>query len=130
MMGGDDLDAKVRKALGKAARERDPDAFRNLLAFLLIGAFISILPLLTLKAIPEQNKEIIVYMIGQLSGMATMALGFYFVTKQHADALDLKRAETTNEAFKAVTATAQATGSTIPTDAIQDGDQVTVRKDT
>lgn len=125
-----DLDAQVRKALKKVARDRDPDGFRNLLAFLLIGAFIAVLPLLTFKTIPEANKEIIVYIIGQISGMATTCLGFYFVTKQHADALDLKRAETTNEAFKAVTATAQAASTAAPTDVIQDGDQVTVRKDT
>lgn len=128
-MDGADLDAKVRQALGRLGKDRDPDAFRNLLAFLLIGAFISVLPLLVFKTIPEQNKEIIVYIIGQISGMATTCLGFYFVTKQHADALDLKRAETTNEAFKAVTATAQAGAAPAVTDAIQDGDQVTVRKE-
>jgi hypothetical protein len=128
-MGTRDLDERVRKALGKAAKDRDPDGFRNLLAFLLIGAFISVLPLLVFKTIPEQNKEIIVYIIGQISGMATTCLGFYFVTKQNADALDLKRAETTNEAFKAVTATAQASAVPTAPDAIQDGDQVTVRKE-
>jgi hypothetical protein len=84
------------------------DRFRNFLAFFLISAFVSVLPLLIFKDIPKENKEIIVYIIGQLSGMATTALGLYFVQKQGAEALDAKRAETTKSAFEAVTATAQA----------------------
>lgn len=80
------------------------DRMRNLLAFLLIGAFISVLPVLTFKAIPTDNKEIIVYMIGQLSGMATMALGFYFTNKVGQDQIDAKRIETNAKLVDAVVA--------------------------
>jgi hypothetical protein len=76
---------------------------RNLLAFLLVGAFISTLPMFVFKVIPAENKELVVYMVGQLSGMATLALGFYFVSKVGQDALDAKRADNTGLMATAVT---------------------------
>lgn len=89
------------------------ERMRNLLAFMLVGAFISMLPALTLNSIPTDNKEIVTYMAGQLSGMATMALGFYFVNKVGQDAvearrldLDVKRADNTNRMAQAVVAAA------------------------
>lgn len=90
--------------LADATTER----FRNWLALCLIVAFVAILPLLVWKTIPDTNKEIIVYMIGQLSGMATTAIGFYFVSKAGQDALDSKRAENTGKLADAVVAAAQA----------------------
>lgn len=87
----------------------DAERFRNLLAFLLIGAFIAVLPLLIFKSIPEANEQIIVYMVGQLSGMATTALGFYFFIKAGQDALDTKRADNTGKLADAVVAAAQST---------------------
>lgn len=70
---------------------------RNLLAFLLVGAFIAIAAVLFAFAIPEQNKDILTYMVGQLSGMALTALGFYFVNKVGQDALDATRADNTGK---------------------------------
>lgn len=90
------------------ATPKDADRFRNLLAFFLITAFVALLPLLVYKTIPAGNREIIVYMIGQLSGMAATALAFYFTNKVGSDALDAKRAETTGKAFDAVAAAAVA----------------------
>jgi hypothetical protein len=87
----------------------DADRFRNVLAFALIGAFIFVIGLLVFKTLDAANKDIITYMVGQLSGMATTALGFYFVNKAGQDALDSKRAETTGKMAEAITAAAQAT---------------------
>lgn len=70
---------------------------RNLLAFLLVGAFVVMGGALFAFAIPEGNKEILIYMVGQLSGMALTALGFYFVNKVGQDALDATRAENTGK---------------------------------
>jgi hypothetical protein len=84
---------------------------RNLLAFLLVGSFIAVVPLFVFKAIPKDSKEVVVYMIGQLSGMATTALGFYFVSKVGQDALDAKRSDNTAKALDAITATAKAGSS-------------------
>lgn len=101
--------------MGVGMTDRDPDHFRDLLAFLLVGAFIVCIPLMIFKTLPEPNKEIITYMVGQLSGMALTALGFYFVNKVGQDKADAKRAEldaqradTTKAAFEAVTAAATA----------------------
>lgn len=81
-----------------------PDRFRNILAFVLIAAFIAVVPLFVFKTIPTDNKEIIVYMVGQLSGMATTALGFYFVNKAGQDALDSQRTDNTSKALDAIKA--------------------------
>jgi hypothetical protein len=85
---------------------RNADDFRNILALFLITAFVSALPLLIFKNIPDTNKEIIVYMVGQLSGMATTTLAFYFTQKAGQDAIDAKRAETTGKMADAITAAA------------------------
>lgn len=89
------------------------ERMRNLLAFVLVGAFISCLPVFTFKVIPTQNKDIIVYMVGQLSGMALMALGFYFTNKVGQDALDAKRSDNTGKLADAVVA-AQNANTTKP----------------
>lgn len=89
------------------------ETVRNRLVFLLVGAFISVLPLFAFKSIPADNKDIIVYMVGQLSGMALTALGFYFVNKVGQDALDAKRSDNTGKLAEAVT-TALNTNAGIP----------------
>lgn len=98
--------AKDRTALEQV------EFMRNLLAFMLVGSFIGMLPALLLIGIPEKNEQIITYMLGQLSGMAITALGFYFVSKVGQDALDAKRTDNTAKAFEAVTAAATAGGAT------------------
>lgn len=103
-MADDNLPATVAAVI-----DPDADRFRNLLAFALIGAFIGMIPLLVFKSIPEANNQIIVYMVGQLSGMATTALGFYFVVKAGQARLDQVRAETTGKMAEAVVAAAAGT---------------------
>ena len=104
--------------------ERGLDLFRNLLAFFLVSAFVSVLPLLVFKNIPTDNKEIIVYMLGQLSGMAGTAIAFYYTQKAGQDAIDANRSETTGKLADAITATVASTPSDIPADAAQAADQV------
>ncbi len=101
---------------------------RNLLAFLLVGAFIGVLPLFAFKTIPESNKDVIVYMVGQLSGMALTALGFYFVNKVGQDALDATRADNTGKMAEAVTTALKSTAGEAGSDVIRAGDEVTVEK--
>lgn len=97
-------------------RHRSPidqiEFMRNLLAFLLVGAFIFIIPALFAWVIPEQNKEIITYMVGQLSGMALTALGFYFVNKVGQDALEATRVDNTTQALEAIKAAQESSPST------------------
>ena len=91
----------------KSAIDRT-ESVRNSLASLLVMSFIATVPLFVFKAIPADNKEIVVYMVGQLSGMALMALGFYFTNKVGQDALDAQKSENTGKALEAITATAHA----------------------
>jgi len=83
------------------AKTRSPidqvEFMRNVLAFLLIGAFIGAVGAFTFIAIPTGNKDIVTYMVGQLSGMALTVLGFYFINKVGADALDATRSENTGK---------------------------------
>lgn len=97
---------------------------RNLLAFLLVGAFVAMIGGLMVKAIPTGNEDVITYMLGQLSGMALTALGFYFVNKAGQDALDSARTENTGRALDAITATAQSNTPSAPPDAAAAADQV------
>jgi hypothetical protein len=101
---------------------------RNLLAFMLTGAFVSTIPLFVFKTIPEANEQVVTYMVGQLSGMALMALGFYFVNKVGQDALDAKRTENTKAAFEAITEQAKsaASGAGGEGGALKPGDTVTL----
>jgi hypothetical protein len=112
---------------------------RNVLAFLLVGAFIGSMGAFTVFSIPQENKDILTYMVGQLSGMALTVLGFYFVSKVGQDALDAKRSDNTGKAFEAIKETVKAgapppaTGELDPPpegdDIIRAGDPVTVEKD-
>lgn len=84
------------------------DRTRNALAFFLIGSFIGSLIALTFRPIPVDNKDLLTYMLGQLSGMATMALGFYFTKGAGQDAQDAARVEYTGKLVDAVAASAPA----------------------
>lgn len=102
----------------------DADRFRNLLAFVLVGTFLSCIPLLIFKSIPKSNEQIITYMVGQLSGMALTALGFYFVKQAGQDALDNKRADNTGKLAEAVVAAANGTPPPPADDKAQGADEV------
>lgn len=107
----DAIKTVLRKKLSDLQPIKNPDLFRNWLAFFLISAFVAVLPLLIFKTIPKANEQIIVYIIGQLSGMATMALGFYFTQKAGQDRLDAARAETTGKMADAMTEVARSGGA-------------------
>lgn len=91
------------------------DLQRMWLATGLVCAFVAALLLLFLRAIPAENKDLVTYMVGQLSGMATMALSFYFINKAGQDAADAKKTENTGKMADAITAAATAAG--LPADA-------------
>jgi hypothetical protein len=89
---------------------------RNLLAMFLVGAFVGSLIAFTFFTIPAANKDIVTYMVGQLSGMALTALGFYFVNKVGQDAIDAAKTDNSAKAFEAIKATAQASGANVEPD--------------
>lgn len=104
--------------------EQEVDRVRNTLSFALVGSFIGALIDFTLQPIPPANKDIITYMVGQLSGMALMVLGYYFASKIGAAALDAKRDATTAKMADAVTAAINASPPPLPTPDVSEAAQV------
>ena len=85
------------------------DKFRNFLAMILIGAFIGTVVVFVFRGIPTENKDLVTYMVGQLSGMATSAVAQYFTKSAGQDTLDRQRADTTGKMADAIVAAAQST---------------------
>lgn len=56
------------------------DPMRHALALLLVLAFQIALAALFRFQVPDSNRDMVTYMLGQLSGMVTTALAFYFAT--------------------------------------------------
>lgn len=106
------------------------DQIRNLLAFFLVGSFVGALVTFTFVGIPIAAKDIITYMVGQLSGMATMALGYYFTNKIGQEQLDARRSETTGKLADAMQAVVNSTPAGNDPSAIRDGDSVEITKGT
>lgn len=59
-----------------------PDRMRGLLAIVLLLSFQACLAALFNFQVPETNRDMVIYMLGQLSGMVTTALAFYFATSK------------------------------------------------
>lgn len=81
---------------------------RHLLACFLLGSFVGALVAFTFKDMPSANKDILTYMVGQLSGMATTVLAFYFTKGAGQDQLDAQKTENTGKMADAITAAAKA----------------------
>jgi hypothetical protein len=58
------------------------DLMRGSLAVLLLLSFQIALAALFEFEVPESNRDMVIYMLGQLSGMVTTALAFYFATSK------------------------------------------------
>ena len=102
------------------AQER-VDRVRNLLAFFLVGSFVGALVAFSIRPVPPSNKDIITYMVGQLSGMALMALGLYFAKSAGQDAADAEKTANTGKMADAIKAAAQA-GTVQPDVTLQPGE--------
>jgi len=100
---------------------------RDSIGALLIVAFVTALGLMFWKAVPADNKDLITYMLGQLSGFVGGVIAAHYTINAGAEKLDAKRADNTKAAFEAITATAQATTTADP-NAIHDGDTLEVNK--
>lgn len=58
------------------------DYMRSALAIILLLSFQLALAALFSWEVPETNRDMVIYMLGQLSGMVTTALAFYFATSK------------------------------------------------
>lgn len=73
-----ELKALLNPLLEKPKPVRDIRSFRDILAILVLGSFIMMVPMLLWKTPGDAVKEIIVYMVGQISGVATTIIAYYF----------------------------------------------------
>jgi hypothetical protein len=94
-----DRRAERRERARLARPARRSLSFRDFLAVFLINAFVVALFYLLGRAFPQQNEQLIVYMLGQLSGFTGTAVALYFTADRHED----RRAE---DAAKLTTAAA------------------------
>jgi hypothetical protein len=54
--------------------------FLAILTWFLVSGFMSVIVALFLRHVPEGNREILVYMVGQLSGFASAAVAYWMNT--------------------------------------------------
>lgn len=93
---------------------RPPLQLRDWIGIFLITAFISVLLALMFKDIPTANEQLIVYMLGQLSGFVATIVGYHYVTSVG----DADKTANTGKALDAIKSVAE-NSSTTPTDTPQ-----------
>ncbi len=70
-----------------------------------VGGFLGALLALFIIPIPVENKELVTYMIGQLSGLASGIVSYHYAST----ALGSKATDNTGAAFRAIEAAVNAT---------------------
>lgn len=75
---------------------------RDVIGVVLIAAFVAVMGALFWKAIPSENEQLLVYMLGQLSGFVAGVVSYHYVTKSGEKELEAKRADNTAAAFEAI----------------------------
>ena len=104
---------------------REPLSLRDYIGVGLVFAFVSVLFGLMFKNIPEKNEQLIVYMLGQLSGFVATVVSFHYVLNKSSE----KATENTGKAFDALKAAAESTpGPAGDSKALREGDSVTLEK--
>lgn len=83
-------------------------SLKDAIGIALIGAFIAVLFMLFWKEIPTKNEQLIVYMLGQLSGFVAGVVSSHYVHKAGEGRLEQQRQETAKAQAEATRATAEA----------------------
>lgn len=105
-------------------KAREPLSLRDYIGVGLVFAFVSVLFGLMFKNIPEKNEQLIVYMLGQLSGFVATVVSFHYVLNKSAE----KATDNTAAAFSAIEATAKAGKPDAKPDMVVEADSVTVKE--
>lgn len=104
-------------------KTRQPLSLRDYIGVGLVFAFVSVLVALLFKNIPQANEQLIVYMLGQLSGFVSTVVAFHYVLTKNSETAT----ENTGRAFSAIEAAARSGGTmTVPSahEANEDKDKV------
>jgi hypothetical protein len=89
-------DRKRRQEL-KLARVPNMRLLANVIGCALVSGFLGALAALFVIPIPADNKELIIYMLGQLSGFAGGIVAYHYTSKAGEKELDAKRVENTGK---------------------------------
>lgn len=81
---------------------------RDAIGIALIASFVGALGVLFWKDIPRSNEQLIVYMLGQLSGFVSGIVAYHYVTKAGEKELDKQRVDNTTVALEAIKAAQEA----------------------
>lgn len=82
--------------------------FKDALGLMLIAAFIAALFILFWKAIPPANEQLIVFMLGQISGFVGGVVASHYGSKHGEEKQEERRQETAKAQADATRATAEA----------------------
>src|SRR5690349_18479065 len=80
--------------------------FRDVLGAVLVAGFMAVIGGLFWRVIPKENEQLIVYMLGQLSGFVSAVVALHYVRQAGDQEAEILRAENTGKAFDAIAATA------------------------
>lgn len=103
-----------RRSARAAAKPIDARLFANVLGAALIVGFIGAVVALFIVPIKGANKELLSYMLGQLSGFAGGIVAYHYTMNARQAALDNQRTETTGKLVDAVIASTGKTSDPTP----------------
>jgi hypothetical protein len=75
---------------------------RDFIGLVLIGSFIGVIGALFWRDIPKSNEQLLVYMIGQLSGFVAGVVSFHYVTKAGEKELEAQRVDNVTKTLDAI----------------------------
>lgn len=96
------LDRAQRRAMSMRRPTSSRLSFRDWLALLLVIAFMSVIFFLLKWAFPKQNEQLIVYMLGQLSGFTATAIALYYTLSKHDETSSERRADERDKTLEVV----------------------------
>jgi hypothetical protein len=79
-------------------------SLRDAIGIVILLSFNAVIIVLFFRSIPSDNMQLLVYMLGQLSGFAAAVVALHY----GRDSQDEKKTENTGKAFDAIAATANA----------------------
>jgi len=98
----------------------------NVIGCSLVFGFLGAIMVLVWLPVPEANKDLLTYMLGQLSGFAGGVVAYHYTMTAGARELDAKRAETNGKAIdglkSAIEGITAATGNHTPDVTLQPGE--------
>lgn len=99
-----------RRATRRAARPAEKRMLASVIGLSLISGFLGALFGLFIVPVPTENRELVIYMLGQLSGFAGGVVAYHYTMSAGAKELDAKRTHNTTVALEGLAAAAKGNG--------------------